>query len=139
MSRIGDIKAKIKDHLVAMDDGSGNVRFHTVTTTPILDDYTDAPYAEIFFGSGEYDSDVNGSLDYSLMMVIRVTFDDESMAETIFEEMLVLWFDSTNRNEMTDLNVLDITPLDAIAPVVLPGGDRYIMDVKYSLEIRYAY
>lgn len=137
MSVIGDVKAKIQDHLEAMDDGAGNLRFHSVSTIPVLDDI-DAPFAEIFFGSGNYDSDVNGSLDYSLVMVIRVTFDEEDLAETIFEQVVKLWFNVANANEMTTLNVLDITPLDSIAPVVLPGGDRYIMDIKYSLTIRYS-
>jgi len=139
MSTIGDVKNKIKDHLTAMDDGAGTARFHSVSTIPILDEYAEAPYAEIFFGSGEFFSDVNGSLDYPLTMVIRITIDDEDVATTIWEELVKLWFDETLFQELSDVGVLRCHPLDGIAPVVLPGGERYIMDIKYLLELRYSY
>jgi len=139
MSTVKDVKNKIKDHLEAMDDGSGNLRFSTVSILPLLDSYQDAPYAELFFGSGEFNSDINGTLDYPLTMVIRVTIDNEETAEEIWEQMIKLWFNNTNFQELSDLNVIECKPLDAIVPVVLPGGNRYIMDIKYSLEIRYTY
>lgn len=140
MSKLGDILDKLKAHLVALKNDEADSLLNQVFIEVVTKGQT--PYAEIIMGGGEPTPDkmdVNGVVDVTQELIIRVHTHTKEDAIEIWEDLLVLWFNQAKFQELNDLDVLQIYPISSEPPIIFQSEKTVLFHMSWFIEIRYTY
>ena len=140
MSKLGNILDKLKAQLDALKNDDGGDLFEQVYINPVTNGQV--PYAQIVMGGGEPSPDkmdVNGVVDITQELIVRVHTHTKADALEIWEDLLVVWFDETRFQQLNALDVLQIHPISSAPPIVFQGVKEVIFDMSWFIEIRFDY
>jgi len=132
VSILEPIRAKMVEHLKALS-ALGNVKI----------DYTDKetqyPFAVLTFGTGEFISDINNTLDMSVDVYIALHGQGRDNIDELAESIQKLWYNSTNFTALSALGVISINPTGRDTPGEFNTQKDVMSIIVFEMEVRYNY
>lgn len=127
------IRDKMIEHLEAL----GTIHHAMIDYTA---KETQFPFAVLSLGAGGFETDINKTIDREVTAFIAVHGHTRDAVDEALEDIMTLWYGSTNFTALYDLGVIMIDPADSDIPMEFSRDTKVTMGyIQFDMLVRYNY